>query len=167
MKLTRDQNMLMQIYRRASGITEERYREILREASGCASARSPYWSQIAYDFAMAALEAALFAAVASGQVADPIAAGSRHIRQSDHWRRRVHGGPGAITPSQLWKIKQLWNQLEPHLEPGQRNLGYFAGIARQSTGRHEIGLSAVTRAEAAKIIDALLDRLHTAHESVA
>lgn len=162
MKLSRDQNVLMLIYRRASGISEDRYREILREASGCASARSPYWSQIAYDYAMAALETELFAAVEAGRASDPIEAGNRHIRRRDHWRRRVHGGPGAITPGQLWKIKQLWNQLEQHLEPEQRNLGYFAGIAKQSTGRHEIGLSAVTREEAAKIIDALLDRIHEA-----
>lgn len=162
MKLSRGQNTLLQIYRRAARLDESDYRALMREASGCVSARSPYWSNAAFDDCMARLEAVLFDRVERGAAPDPAAAGNRHIRERYHWRAKRGGAPGILTTRQIWKIQQCWLELVPHLEPKARNLGYLAGIIKKATGRPDVGLTALTKSEADLVIDALSDRVtHT------
>jgi hypothetical protein len=152
---------MLHVYARAGRIPEAQYRGILRARAGVASAADPDMTHAGCDAALAALEAALWDRVQRGAVPDPRP--HKYIRDPYHYRRR-NPGRGMVNSRHMHKIRQLWALLQDYLPPDRRGADYLAGIVAHASGRPlcEMGLSALTAAEAHHTIEALKDRLHNA-----
>lgn len=162
--MSKGNKMLIAIYRRAAGLVEAEYRQILAVHAGVASTTDPGMTQAAFDRVMAALERTLFLRVERGDVPDPIGH-SEHIRRRDYWQAKLAATQaGRLSSRQQYKILELWRLLAPQIgfaeaEKDERAIAYFSGIVRNATGRIEVGRSPLTTAQAAAVIDALQDRL--------
>jgi hypothetical protein len=155
--LSKQQKMLLHIYKDAAGISDPVYRDILRASSGCASAADRNFPQGGFEHAMARLETILFSRVSGGEIANPLGR-NRYILAEHHWRGRIPRR-NFINSRQARLIEQLWFMLQDHLPVEQRHLPYLGGIIHQATGKRDIGYTALTSQEAGFVIDALKDRL--------
>lgn len=151
------QKALLHIYAAAASLTDHQYRHILRRCAGVPSAADDQLTQAGFERAMAALETTLFDRVDRREVSDPIGR-NRWIGLRFYWRNRLPGD-GRINSRQIHRIEELWETLLPHLLPECRSLNYMAAIIAKSTGKRDVGLTALTSAEAGFVIDALQDRL--------
>jgi hypothetical protein len=157
MNLSRRQRVFMQVYRRTAELADPEYHAILAETSRTSSSRSPDWTQLAYDRAMAALETRLFTRVHIGEIPNPIGR-NRWIRDEYYWRRKLPR-EGEINTRQIHRINELWRLLLPQLPAPERNPVYFAGLVAKATGRNDVGLSRLTASDGWHVIEALKDRL--------
>ena len=155
--ITTREKKLLHIYAGAAHLSDQVYRSILREHSGCASSADRSFSHSDCDQVLAALETLLFDRVARGEVPSPIGS-SAWIRDEFYFRRRL-AGPEKINARQIWIIEKLWSQLLEFLPVESRTVQYFAGIVHKATGKPDIGLSALTHSESSHVLDALRDRL--------
>ena len=156
--LTRKEKMLLHIYKNAACLDNAAYRGILKGATGCVSASDLSFSQSDFESAMAAIETRLFQRVNSGAVPDPIEAGNRWIRSEYYWRNKLPPA-GKINSRQADLIRRIWADLGPYMPEENRTPIYLAGIVRKATGKADIGITALTSAEAWHVIEALKDRL--------
>ena len=162
MALVTKQKALLHIYAAAADLPDPIYRRILAEASGCVSAADREFSQSGFDLAMAKLESVLFDRVHRGLVPNPIGR-VRWIGREDYWRQRLPAS-GYINTRQHHRIVDLWETLIGRLPLEQRTTSYFAGIVRHATGKTDLGVLALTSAQAGMVIDALADRLRHTEE---
>jgi hypothetical protein len=162
--LTKGNKMLVGIYRRAAGLDEAEYRQILQSHAGCVSTTADDFTQSSFDRVMAALERQLFLRVDHGDVPDPIGQSS-HILRRDYWQGKLaRTQAGQCTTRQQYKIRELWDLLAPELgykdpEQDPAGIAYLQGVIHHATGKKRIGQDPLTSAEAAAVIDALQDRL--------
>jgi hypothetical protein len=157
MSISAKEKMLIHVYASAAQIPDPHYRQVLRQKTGKGSCADPAFSHADADRVLAALEATLFDRVRRGDVPDPRPR-SRWIREEYHFRRRVDD-PARINSRQAWAIRGLWEKLCPYLPESERTPQYMAGIVARATGRSDIGLHALSAADAGMVIDALRDRL--------
>lgn len=154
------QKMLAHVYADAAELDQMDYRTLLRTATGLASCADPEMTQSGYENFMAMLEARLFDRVDRGLVEDPRGR-NRYIKDAHYWRGRLPRA-GRINSRQVKLIRDIWAQLQRYLPSDKAGTDYFAGIVRKATGLRSLGLEALTREQAALVIDALKDRLRYA-----
>lgn len=151
------QKAILHHYARAAALQEMEYRALLKRVANVASAADPDMTQHGFEAAMAALETILFERVDRREVPWP-----RRISARTYWRDRANQNrPGRINSRQFQRIMQLWTQLGEWMSDAQRTPAYFAGIVAKATGR-TLGISALTSADAAHVIEALQARLSAA-----
>jgi hypothetical protein len=151
--LTNKEKGLIHRYKRAAGIPDAEYRSLLRRHSGAASAADAELHQAQYESIMAALETVYWERLDTGHARpDP------RIRARRYWRDKIVPA-GRINSRQYRTICNLWQLLSDYLPEADRCTQYFSGIVRRSTGRADLGASALTSHQAGCVIDALKDRL--------
>lgn len=155
--ITSKEKALLHIYATAADLTDHGYRIILKKSAGVPSAADDQMDQSGFERAMAALETVLFDRVERREVPSPIGR-NRWIMNPYYWRKRLPQD-GAINSRQFHLIEELWTALRDRLPEDRRDLAYLAGIIRKATGKADVGLTALTSAQAGFVIDALQDRL--------
>jgi hypothetical protein len=152
------EKMYVHIYRDLAGMKELRYRQLLQKYSGCESVADRDFDPVHFRLVMAALEAALFERVASGEIPSPVGT-SPYVRDEGFWRDEAAkvDPPGRITSAQVGKINELWNLLRPSL--GEKwTPQYFAQIVSRCTRAPDVGERPLNNREAKIVIDALQDK---------
>jgi hypothetical protein len=146
---------IVQMYRRYSGISDEEYRLLLHQVTGCRSSRDESLDQHAFDRFMARLEVRAHLAETNG-----LAAGPRptRIRAWYYWRNRC---PSGQRPSsrELWKVDRVWALLLPYLPAEQQSHEYLRSIAAHAIGRRVDHVHSLSQHQVLNLIDALTDRL--------
>lgn len=152
-----EQIKVIHIYKSTAGLSTPAYRELLRARAGVYSSVDEDFTQSSFEHVMAALETVVFDRVDRGEISDPIGF-NRWIRDRFYWRNRLPA-VGRINSRQFALINRLWNQLSEFLPREQCTAQYLSGIIFKSTGKHDVGASALNSNQASALIDALRDRL--------
>jgi len=160
MSWTRNQIIKLQIYRRAAGLADAEYREILHHVTGATSSTAPGLTNYHYDQTMARVETVLAYRVAEGFVPAPDP-GKTGIRKMDHWRKRLPEA-GEMSVRQRWMVFNLWKQLSPELPAEHRSVDYLKSVAAKACCRQVTDILELTTGQAWLLIEALKDRLHYA-----
>lgn len=155
MPWNRRQIIKLQIYKRATALSDPDYRALLAEVTGATSSREPANTQWHFDQVMARVEAILDYRIQEAIVERPP---QRVIPRLNYWRQRLTKG-GAWNARQRYRIEQLWEQLRPWLPEDQRTPQYLAGIASQAAASRVRDIYELKAWQAGLLIDALKDRL--------
>jgi len=149
---------LVKMYQRYAGMSNQEYRELLRELTGHTTATAAELTQHDFDVVMSAVEIRAHLAEANGR-----AVGRRPARIRDwyYWRKRCPK-PGQISSRELHRIMGLWNQLKAFLAPEHATHDYLCSIAAQAGGRCVTHLHDLRSWQAMALIEALKDRLRYA-----
>lgn len=155
MSWTNSQKGLIKSYQRYAGMADPDYRALLHQYAGATSSRDKHLTQYHFDVIMPLIETRAHLAETNGA-----ARGRRPSKLSNwyYWRDRSPAR-GKASTRELWKIKQLWETLQPLLPESERGHAYVCGIAGHATGKKVEHLHELTVGQALSLIEALKDRL--------
>ena len=149
---TKKQKGVVHQYSSAARLTDDEYRGILEECTGCRTAAAARLTHDDYAAVMAAIEGRLERAISEGILTLP---DHGKIRDLSYWRKKLPGKRGMVTSRQLRAIGLLMAELRPMFPD---NPMYIQGIIRQAIKKQSDVLD-LTSAQASKLIDALKSRL--------
>lgn len=154
------QKYMVHLYAGSAALSDAEYRRILvticgPRKDGSRSAADRDLTQWCFDQVMARIEGRLDWAIQEGLVPPPA---PKRIPDLWHWRKRLVK-PGAMTTRQDRRIKDLWSELCPNLPDTARSPQYLLAIASKACGLGIESLDHLTDWQAARLIDALQDRL--------
>lgn len=149
------QKGIIKAYQRYAGMSDPDYRDLLHTYAAATSSRDAHLTQFHFDAIMPLVETRAHLAETNG-----LARGRRPSKLSNwyYWRNRAPG-KGSASTRELWKIRELWDQLIPYLPESERCDSYLLAIASHATGRKVEHLHDLRVPEALSLIEALKDRL--------
>jgi hypothetical protein len=158
MAWTNKQKFLAHLYCQAAELSDQDYRDLLYQASGCRSAAHPGLTQHNFDTFMARLEGVLWQRVEEGVVERP---DERRIPNLAYWRNRCPAA-GEANSRQIHEIYDWWYRLQPYLDTEKRTVEYLRAIAAKATGRKVASIPQLHAWQAGVVIEAIKDRLRWA-----
>jgi len=153
---------LVKMYQKYAGMSDQEYRDLLRQHTGQTSSTAGGLTQYDFDVFMAAIEVRAHLAETNQR-----AVGRRpgRIRNWYYWRNRCPK-TGEITSREKHRIMVLWEQLCPFLHDATKdNHDYLAAMASHACGKKITHIHSMRSWQALALISALQDRLHYAMRS--